>query len=131
MCLGVQHIHTECNHARKFYILSPCDSANDGVCTNFTTVYTIKVTAPALCLGCFRRKEAAIDAEYENLVGDLRDEIARVDEWFAKGIVRDEEAVRRLRVYRVECRSDIIHAKAAWDERVRMFREEQGVWGDG
>ena len=36
-----------------------------------------------------------------------------------------------LGVYRAECEDNIVQAKATRDASIRLFREEQGVWGDG
>lgn len=73
-----------------------------------------------------------IDAEYEKTKRDLENEIARVDEWFAKGGgLIDERGSGLLDGYRDECEDDIRQAKAARDVGIRLFRREQGVWGDG
>lgn len=57
--------------------------------------------------------------------------IERVDEHFANGRVRDEEAAVSLRAYRAECEDIIVQQRAARDLGIREFRERQGVWGDG
>ena len=73
-----------------------------------------------------------IDAEYEKATRDLRHEIARLDECIAKGrATADEQAVRRLKGYRAECKDDILGAKASRDMSIQLFRQNQGVWGDG
>ncbi|CAF9926318.1 MAG: hypothetical protein ALECFALPRED_003416 [Alectoria fallacina] len=81
MCLGIQHVHACCHHAKNFDVVEPChNSATSTACTNLTTLHVITINAPALCVACYREKEAMIDAEYENIKRDLESEIARVDE---------------------------------------------------
>ena len=72
-----------------------------------------------------------MDTEFENTRINLQNEIARVDERFANGLVTSEESARRLRGYREECEDDILQARAARDLKIRLFRHRQGVWGDG
>ena len=72
-----------------------------------------------------------MDAEFENEKRNLEREIERIDEHFAKGWVGDEEAAVSLRAYRAACEDDIVQQRAARDLGIRMFRESQGVWGDG
>ena len=116
----------------RFHILDRCNSFNNGRCDSLRSIHVIKVTAPSLCPTCFRRKEALIDAEYEKATRDLRHEIARLDEGIAKGrATADEQVVRRLQGYRAECKDDVSHAKASRDMSIRLFRQNQGVWGDG
>ena len=85
------------------------------------------ITAPALCVGCFRRKEAAIDAQYDTIRRELRREIERIDEYLANA----QQSRVSLGNYRAECTDNIVQAKASRDASIRLFREEQGVWGDG
>lgn len=60
----------------------------------------------------------------------MEDEIRRVDERLARALT-EGEAERNLRGYRAECEDDFVQARAARDLMIRLFREEQGVWGDG
>lgn len=131
MCRGISYVHAECNHARKFHVIEECDSVSGIACEDLTVIHVAKITAPALCVGCFRRKEGAIDAEYEKNKRELEAEIARVDELFAKGCVQIERSFIAVTSYRAEGEDDILHAKASRDVSIRLFREEQGVWGDG
>ncbi len=89
------------------------------------------ITAPALCVGCFRRKEAAIDAQYDTIKRELRREIERIDEYLANVFFITEQSRVALGNYRAECADNIVQAKASRDTSIRLFREEQGVWGDG
>ena len=102
-------------------------------CPNLTPIHTVTITAPKLCVRCFRQKEAAIDSEYKTTVHDLENEIARVDEAFAIGmaLVPPEVPPMTLAIYRAECKNNIVQAKATRDTSIRLFRQEQGVWGDG
>ena len=45
--------------------------------------------------------------------------------------VRSAEAERSLAEYREQCVDDVRQARAARDMGIRLFREGQGVWGDG
>ena len=72
-----------------------------------------------------------IDEEYETIKRQLQAEIARIDHHLAKGPARDDQAAKRIYGYRAECEENIVHAKASRDMGIRLFRREQGVWGDG
>ena len=72
-----------------------------------------------------------MDKEFEKTKENLQSEIERVDEHFANGWVGDEEAAVTLRAYRAECEDDIVQERAARDLSIRLFRQRQGVWGDG
>ena len=65
------------------------------------------------------------------MADDLRKEIARVDERFAKGWVLTQTSAHLLNDYRAECEDDILQAKASRDLSIQLFRQDQGVWGDG
>ena len=133
MCPGIKYVHATCKHARKFCPIQKCNTYNGITCPNLTPVHTITITAPALCVRCFRQREAAIDVEYKTTVHDLRNEIARIDEAFAIGIalVPPEMPANTLTIYRAECENNIVQAKATRDTSIRLFRQQQGVWGDG
>ena len=72
-----------------------------------------------------------IDAEYETTKRELREEIARIDEYFAQGYVLTERASIVLQRYRAECNDNVLQAKASRNLSIRLFRQEQGVWGVG
>lgn len=133
MCLGINYIHAGCNHAKSFNVVEACDSANGTgtTCNNPAVTHVSMVTAPALCVDCFRQKEAKIDATYEGFKRDLQAEIARIDAMITKDHVRIEDSLEALEEYRAECENDIVQAKATRDVSIRLFRESQGVWGDG
>lgn len=133
MCLGVHFVHEQCQHLKKFNVVEACNQATRAGCTNLTTLHVITITAPRLCVSCFRQKEAEIDAEYEAVKRNMKDEIARVDLRFtvsAWGRLTEGQA-RNLRGYREECEDNVVQAKAARDLSIRLFRQRQGVWGDG
>ena len=131
MCRGIDYVHEGCKHIKKFHVVQVCNSYNGTPCHDLITIHEIKITAPAFCLRCFHRKEAAIDAEYEIMADDLRNEIARVDECFAKGWVPTQTNAHLLNDYRAECEDDVLQAKASRDLSIQLFRQDQGVWGDG
>lgn len=131
MCRGIHYIHAGCNHSKKFNAVEPCNNYNGISCSNLIPIHVLRITSPALCVVCYRQKESAIDAEYETTARDLQNEIARVDECFAKGWVRNEISAQFLDDYRDECEDNILQAKASRDTSIRLFRQEQGVWGDG
>lgn len=89
------------------------------------------ITAPALCVRCFRQKEATIDAQYETIRQELQREIARIDESLTTALVTTGQGSIALEHYRSECKDNIAQAKASRDLSIRVFREEQNVWGDG
>lgn len=72
-----------------------------------------------------------IDDEYETIKRQLQAEIARIDDHFAKGGPPNAQAAKRIYDYRAECKDNIVHAKTSRDSGIRLFRREQGVWGDG
>ena len=124
-------IHAGCNHTKKFMVFEACNDTNGISCNNLTTIHVSMITAPSFCVPCFQQKEAMIDAGYERIKRQLRDEIARIDDRLANGPVPDERASRGLRSYRAQCEDNIVQAKASRDLSIRIFRHEQGVWGDG
>ena len=71
--------------------------------------------------------------EYKTTVHDLENEIARIDEALAIGmaLVPPEAPPMAFAIYRAECKDNIVQAKATRDTSIRLFREQQGVWGDG
>ena len=128
MCLGIHYTHAGCNHSKKFEVTETCTNI---ACINLITIHIVMITAPALCVGCFRREEAAIDAEYDTIRRELRREIERIDEYMATALFPTQQSRVALGNYRAECKDNIVQAKASRDSRIRLFRESQGVWGDG
>ena len=126
-------MHETCKHPRKFCPIQTCSAYNGMTCPNRDPVHIVTITAPKLCVRCFRQREAAIDVEYKTTVHDLKNEIARIDEALAIGmaLVPPEAPPMALGIYRAECENNIVQAKATRDTSIRLFREEQGVWGDG
>ena len=131
MCRGIHYIHAACNHTKKFLVIEACNFVNGTACANLTTIHIVRIAAPSLCVGCFRQKEAGIDAEYETSKRELQEEIARADVLFARGYVHTQQSFVAVTSYRAECEDNILHAKASRDVSIRLFRQEQGVWGDG
>lgn len=127
MCLVIRYIHAGCNHAKKFSTVEACRSSDGIACNELITLHVITITAPALCIDCYRQREAEIDAEYETSRRDLQSEMARLDECFATNRI----AAGSLQKYRAECEDNILQVKASRDVSIRMFRQKQGVWGDG
>lgn len=72
-----------------------------------------------------------IDAIYDTTKRELTEEIARIGDHLVNGPVPDEQALNGLESYRAQCEDNIAQAKASRDVSIRMFRHEQGVWGDG
>ena len=73
-----------------------------------------------------------MDSDFEAEKQGHQWEIARVDQHLASTVwvgIEDEE--ESLRSYRAECEDDIVQAKASLDLKIRLFRQRQGVWGDG
>lgn len=120
-----------CNHSKKFTVIEACNANNGIACNNLTIIHVSKITSPAFCIRCFRQKEATIDAGYDVTERELTEEIARIDDHLANGPVLDERALKGLKSYRAQCEDNIAQAKASRDVSIRMFRNEQSVWGDG
>ena len=72
-----------------------------------------------------------MDAEYERTRTGLEGEMAKIDESLANGRALSDARARNLRAYRETCEDDIVQAKASRDLSIRLFRQRQGVWGDG
>ena len=72
-----------------------------------------------------------MDAEFEYAKKNLEKEIERVDEHFANGWGGNEDAAVSLRAYRAECEDNTVQERVARDLSIRLFRQRQGVWGDG
>ena len=130
MCRGYAYVHFECRHEKKFKILQYCpEHTRGGQCTLDAVQYR-KVTSPSLCVSCFRAKEAEIDASYHTRVGQIRRHMAEHE------ATQDELQVRGRAQGAVDDKMaqferDIVLAKEGRDARIRSFRQQQNVWGDG
>ncbi len=72
-----------------------------------------------------------MDAQFEQIKANIQTEIARVDEHFANGFLQTDASGVTVRGYRADREDDILKVKRARDLSIRIFRQEQGVWGDG
>ena len=132
MCYVIFYTHAECLHNRKFEIIENCEEHcedEEGTCILIPLHYK-EITAPSLCVSCFRAEEAEIDALYQGKVAMIRSKIAEYE-----AAQTDRQIRGRARgavdpnVARLE--RDLVEARELRDREIRNFRDEQDVWGDG
>ena len=148
MCYVIHHKHTECGHIKHTDIIEPCETSPDERCP-LIPMHVSPITAPALCISCFRDEEARIDAYYDDLTQTIRDRIAESEKALAQTTttltmtterqVRDsdhrggavEERRGKADSYRVQLEQDLERVKEWRRVQIAMFRADQGVWADG
>lgn len=123
-------MHTECHHGKKTEIIDHCPDFETGTC-RVVRLHTVRVSAPSLCVSCFRAEEARIDALFDEQVRLIRGKIAEYEaaqttdrqvRGRARGAV--DENVRRWE-------GELLKVRMRRYKEIRIFRAGQGVWGDG
>ena len=109
--------------------LSRSVKISKGGCT-LVPVFFKEITAPLLCLSCFREEGARIDAEYQSTVERIRREISEYESTQEEIQIRGR-AHGALDTNVAELEQDMVDAKEVRDLKIREFRERQGVWADG
>lgn len=128
MCYALYHVHASCLHIRKVDVIEECEDSERG-CT-LVPVFFKEITAPLLCLSCFREEEAKIDAEYQSTAERIRREIAEYESTL-ENIQIWGRAHGALDPNVADLGQDLVDAKEVRDMRISDFRESQGVWADG
>ena len=129
MCWGVQYIHAECQHDRKTEIVEHCEDSDQGTCI-LIPVHFMQITAPSLCVSCFREDEAKIDARYHGKVEVIRSKMVEYEAAQTDRQIRGRaQGTTDPNIAQLE--RDLVEAKKWRDRAIKVFRFEQGVWADG
>ena len=129
MCYIISYVHDDCGHEKKAELVEYCEDSEEGTCI-LIPVHFKEITAPSLCLSCFREQEAKIDAEYQFHVECIRRRMADYEATQADRQIRGR-AQGAADPNIAELEQDLKDAKELRDLEIRMFRDRQGVWGDG
>ena len=129
MCWGVQYTHTECQHDRKTEIVEYCQDSDQGTCILIPVHFT-QITAPSLCVSCFREEEAKIDAHYQKKGEVIRSKMVEYEAAQTDRQIRGRaRGAMDPNIARLE--QDLVEAREWRDRAIKVFRFEQGVWADG
>lgn len=129
MCYVVIHIHDDCQHERKTDIIERCEESESSTCSQ-SPIHLVEITAPSLCVACFREVEARIDADYEINAEALRRKIIEYE------LAQEERQIRgraqgASNEYISELEQKLMVGKRVRDRQIKEFRERQRVWADG
>ena len=129
MCYGIYHTHSQCGHDKIIEIIDYCEDFEKGTCMLIPIHFKL-ITAPSLCISCFREKEANIDALYHGKVQMTRSKIAEYEAAQAERQIRGRaRGTVDPNVAKLE--QDLVEA-GEWRKReIKKFRVEQDVWADG
>ena len=128
MCHVVYHIYDDCQHEKKTEIIERCEDFDRGC--RIIPVHLVEITAPSLCVRCFREVEARIDAEYEFNREHLRRRIIEYESNQEDRQIRGR-AQGTNDEYVAELELRLLVWKRVRDRQIKEFREKQGVWADG
>ena len=124
MCIVIDHIHQTCHHRRKRLGVQPCPQrGKDGTCPAPVIAHTINIANPGLCPTCYRIEEQKIFDKYESKIRPLQE---RLDE-----LRRTSNLARPIKFYEGRYNEEIKQKKDKRMQKLKEFREAQGVWGDG
>lgn len=129
MCLGIIHTHSQCQHDRKYEVIEYCEKFVDGNCA-LVPIHFKQITAPSLCISCFRKEEAKIDDLYHDNVKMIRIKIVEYE------AVQTDRRIRGRAQGSVDpniaqLEQSLVEARRWRDWQIHSFRFEQNVWGDG
>lgn len=123
------YVHAECGHDKKSEIAESCKDVGKETCALIPLIYK-QITAPSLCVACFREEEARIDAEYYTRTEWIRCKMAEHEAAQAERQIRGR-AQGTVDIYIAMLERESIREKESRDLRIRTFRSEQDVWADG
>ena len=129
MCYVIFHVHAECEHEKKKEIVEFCEDFAKEECI-LVPVFFKQVTAPSLCLECFREVEADIDASYHRKTDLIRGQMAEHE-----ATQPDRQIIGRAEAtidgYIAILERALVREKEHRDLSISRFRSQQGVWADG
>lgn len=129
MCYVIFYIHAECEHEKKTQIVEHCEDFEKEECI-FIPIMFKQVTAPSLCLECFREVEAEIDARYHTRKELIRRQMAEHEAAQSDRQIRGR-AHTTVDSYIAILERALVREKENRDLAVSRFRSQQGVWADG
>ena len=124
MCIVIDHIHETCHHHRKRQGVEPCPQrGNHRICPAIVIAHTNYITNPGLCPTCYRIEEQKIFDKYETKIRPLQESL---DE-----LRKTPNLPRPIKFYEGRYNEGIKQKKDKRMQKLKEFREAQGVWGDG
>ena len=132
MCVGTLHIHQECLHQKKFEPVETCRSFSEkeDYCTEqCTVVHAVIVSAPKLCVICFRRVEDDIFNRHKSAIRAVEREIRNISDSLSGRMPRERREDIEDRRSRLE--EEVGLFKQLRTEEIAEFRAKQGVFADG
>lgn len=129
MCYVIFHVHAECGHEKKTQIVEFCENFENETCVLDPLLFK-QITAPSLCVDCFREVEANIDTIYHTKIELIRRSIAEHEAAQADRQIRGR-AQDTVDSYIAMLERELVCEKECRDRTIRTFRSQQGVWADG
>lgn len=129
MCYAIYYVHAQCGHDKKLEIVEFCKDFEERSCVLIPILFK-QLTAPSLCVSCFREVEAEIDALYHTRLELIRRKIAEHVATQADRQIRGRTQ-GTVNSYIAQLERDLVDAKELRDKDIRVFRSEQNVWADG
>ena len=124
MCIVIDHIHQTCHHHRKRQGIEPCPQrGNHRICPAIVIAHTTYITNPGLCPTCYRVEEEKIFEKYESKIRPLQERLA--------ALKKTPNLPRPIKFYEGRYNEGIKQKKDKRMQKLKEFREAQGVWGDG
>lgn len=123
------YTHIECQHHRKVKLVERCETFAGGNCVCLP-VCIKKITAPSLCVSCFREEEADIDATYYAKIESINRTIAEHEAKQAERQIRGR-AQGATDMFIAYLEQEIKDVKKERELEIKEFRTQQGVWADG
>ncbi|CAD6588804.1 MAG: hypothetical protein ASARMPREDX12_003497 [Alectoria sarmentosa] len=130
MCYAIYHVHAECGHDKKADVVESCEDSEGGMCI-LIPIHFKQVTAPSLCLACFREEETRIDDEYHIRVKWIRSKMAEHEAAQPDRQIRGRAQGLADDGYVAMLERELVGVKESRDRMIRAFRCEQDVWADG
>lgn len=132
MCIAYQEAYVGCDHVKATVFIERCGDAENDSCNGadgITVIWIKQLSEPSLCVNCYRSQEAEIFVEYEANIAYHNDEIKQLEERAKKAPTETTRDLLRIAMAEHEKTRD---KKIGFrTERLQLFREGQGVWGDG
>ncbi|KAL2048782.1 hypothetical protein ABVK25_010964 [Lepraria finkii] len=132
MCIGTLHIHQECLHQKKFAPIETCRSYSEkedycaGQCT---VVQAVIMSAPKLCVTCFRRVEDDIFNRHKSAIRAVEREIRNTSDSLSGRMPSKRREDIEDHHSRLE--EEVGLFKQLRMEEIAEFRAKQGVFADG
>jgi uncharacterized protein YqkB len=131
MCIAYEEAYVGCNHVKATVFIERCEDAEGDGCSGagITVIWIKQLSEPYLCVDCYRSYEIGIFAEYEANIAYHNSEIQCLGESLKNALNVSTHDLLRVSIAEHEKTRNINIGQR--NKRLQLFREEQGVWGDG